>query len=353
LAQGKDTIQYLPLLSDLPEGYRSSVPDEVRALDPLMKEESLPWFKYPKAVRRFGELVREVQPDLVHAGPIQLCAAVAAMAGSHPLVSMSWGSDLLWETRKPHKALLARYALSRTDAFVGDCKAVADKAVDYGMARQGIMIFPWGIDLEHFTPGHEETISRKLGWEGAFVLLSTRSLEPFYGVDLIVQAFLQLAPQVPSLRLMLLGKGSQKAHFQRLLSDAGLDARAHFAGMQTRADLPKFYRSADLYLSATKSDGSSVSLLEAMGCGLPSLVSDIPGNREWIVPGKTGWLFRSREPGSLAAGIKSILNDRGKLEAVGLAARRVVEKRANWHANFPKLLEAYQLARARSNRGVR
>ena len=51
------------------------------------------------------------------------------------------------------------------------------------------------------------------------------------------------------------------------------------------------YRAADLYLSASHSDGSSVSLMEALGCGLPVLVSDIPGNREWVTDGEQGWLF--------------------------------------------------------------
>lgn len=351
LARSEHTILYLPLLSGLPVGYRAKLPAEIQPFEPLMEAEKLAWFEYPQAMRRFGAFIRREQPDLVHAGPIQKCSAVAAMAGFHPLVNMSWGSDLLWETRKPPAALLARYALSKTDAFVGDCRAVAERAAYYGMDRERIVIFPWGINLDHFKPGHDETILQELDWGDAFVLLSTRSLEPFYGVDLIVRAFIRISPEVPSLRLLLLGEGSQKTHFQKMVRDAGLEERVHFAGTQSRADLPGFYRSADLYLSATKSDGSSVSLLEAMGCGLPSLVSDIPGNREWVVPGETGWLFQSGDPGSLMAALISILDDRGELAEVGQAARNVVEKRADWRANFPKLFDAYQLAQDFSGRG--
>ena len=76
-----------------------------------------------------------------------------------------------------------------------------------------------------------------------------------------------------------------------MVRESGLEDKVHFAGQVDYVDLPKYYRVAHLYLSASIVDGSSVSLLEAMSCGIPALVSDIPGNREWVVPGRNGWLF--------------------------------------------------------------
>jgi len=67
-----------------------------------------------------------------------------------------------------------------------------------------------------------------------------------------------------------------------------------------REELPRVYRSADVYVSASHVDGSSVSLLEALACGKPALVSDIPSNCEWVSPGEQGWLFQDGNANELA-----------------------------------------------------
>jgi glycosyltransferase involved in cell wall biosynthesis len=114
-----------------------------------------------------------------------------------------------------------------------------------------------------------------------------------------------------------------------------------FAGQVPQADLPRFYHMADLYLSPAHVDGSSVSLLEALACGLPCLVSDIPTNREWVTENVNGWLFPDGDADALAARILRLLDDRQALDRAGQAARRTAEERANWKNGFQKLLEIY------------
>ncbi len=100
---------------------------------------------------------------------------------------------------------------------------------------------------------------------------------------------------------------------------------------------------ADLYISPSHVDGSSVSLMEALACGLPVLVSDIPANREWITDGANGWLFPDGDADALAAKIISVMQRRGQ-SAIRKAARKTAEDRADWSRNFAVLLEAYQRA---------
>jgi glycosyltransferase involved in cell wall biosynthesis len=108
--------------------------------------------------------------------------------------------------------------------------------------------------------------------------------------------------------------------------------------------LPRYYRSADLYISASHSDGTSISLLEAMACGRPVLVSDIPGNRAWVEPGVQGWWFLDGNLRSLADAFSEAYNQRQRLSEMGQAARRLAEEHADWPKNFNKLLDAYNLA---------
>ncbi len=235
-----------------------------------------------------------------------------------------------------------RYTLARTSVLVGDCKAVRDKAVSFGFPDERIVTFPWGVDLEQFCPGPGE--SRLRGGEDTFVILSLRSWEPIYGVDVLVRAFIRAAREQPALRLLLLGSGSQAGLIRRMVNESGVGDQVISIGQVANRDLPTYYRACDLYVSASHSDGSSVSLMEALACGRPALVSDIPGNLEWIEPGVQGRLFPDGNEQALAEGMLKAYEQREKLKEMGQAARELAERRADWEKNFQELLRAYRMA---------
>jgi glycosyltransferase involved in cell wall biosynthesis len=306
------------------------------------------WRDGPRLLSSLKKVLRRIQPDLVQAGPLQRCAFLAAASGFRPLVSMSWGYDLIQDARRNALWCWAtRYTLKRSAAMVGDCNTIRQLAVSYGIPDERIVTFPWGVDLRHFSPPDSDdsrTADRARAATTPFVLLSTRSWEPMYGVDVIARAFVQAAQQIPELQLVMLGNGSQASMLHQIFQRGGVEERVHFPGQVGQNDLPRFYRSADLYLSASHSDGTSISLLEALACARPALVSDIPGNREWITPGVEGWLFTDGDETALAEAIAQAANDRPRLEQMGKAARHLAEQRADWEKNFPQLFKAYELA---------
>ncbi|HLF36535.1 MAG TPA: glycosyltransferase, partial [Anaerolineales bacterium] len=144
--------------------------------------------------------------------------------------------------------------------------------------------------------------------------------------------------------LLLLGSGSLETEIQNRIALGGAEHQVHFAGQVEFARLPEMYRAADLYVSASHSDGSSVSLLEALACGLPALVSDIPGNRDWVEPEVNGWWFRDGSGKDLARLLRHAVSQAANLPAMGRSSRRVAETRADWTQNFARLAEAYGLA---------
>jgi glycosyltransferase involved in cell wall biosynthesis len=123
--------------------------------------------------------------------------------------------------------------------------------------------------------------------------------------------------------------------------NGGVMDQVHFGGHISQADLPRWYHMADLYISPSHVDGSSVTLMEALASGLPCLVSDIPGNQEWIENGVNGWLFRDGNADDLAAKILDAIKNRELFGKIGEAARKTAEEKADWKKNFGKLLEAY------------
>jgi glycosyltransferase involved in cell wall biosynthesis len=321
------------------------LPEGVIAIEWRGGKKPVRWIDAPMLISDLRWVIREIKPDLIHAGPVHSAAFLAAAAGFRPLVTMSWGSDLLHEAER--SALVrwaAEYALRRTTVFTGDCQAVKAKAVELGVPAERCVLFPWGVDLERFTNGNYADLREWLGWRDKFVILSMRSWEPVYGVDVLVRGFARAARQIPDLRLLLLGGGSQERLLRNILSKNKVLDRVQFAGQISQKDLPDYYCSADVYISASHSDGSSVSLMEALASGLPVIVSDIPGNREWVTPGEQGWLFPDGDDGELADCIVQAYQQRRALPGMGAAARRLAEQRADWPRNFQKLLEAYQLA---------
>jgi glycosyltransferase involved in cell wall biosynthesis len=123
--------------------------------------------------------------------------------------------------------------------------------------------------------------------------------------------------------------------------NGGVLERVHFGGQVGQTDLPRWYHMSDLYISPSHVDGSSVTLMEALASGLPCLVSDIPGNREWIEEGVNGWLFRDGDVDDLAAKILYAIQNRKSFKQVGETARKTAEQKADWTKNFGKLLAAY------------
>lgn len=309
----------------------------------------------PHLLADLERVLASIKPDLVQAGPIQTAAYLTALTGFHPLVSVSWGSDLLVEAeRNEWNRWATRYTLSHSDALVGDCNPVRRKAVAFGMPDERIVTFPWGVDLRHFSPKTSlanQPTNKQANHptnqptnQPLFTLLSTRGWEPIYGVDVIARAFVLAAREHPELRLVMLGGGSQAGLLRQIFSQGGVLEQVVFPGQVSQADLPHCYQEADLYVSASHSDGTSISLLEAMACGRPAIVSDIPGNREWIEPGVQGWWFPDGDVNALAQAILQALEDRKHLPEMGRAARQLAEQRADWEKNFPQLLQAYQIA---------
>jgi glycosyltransferase involved in cell wall biosynthesis len=287
-----------------------------------------------------GRVIRLVRPDLIHAGPIQRSAFLIALTGFHPLVSVSWGYDLLHDAQiNPFWRWATRYTLRASDAFVGDCDTIRKLAIACGMPNERIVTFPWGIDLTHFNVTKFKPLSVP-----TFSLLSTRSWEPIYGIDVIARAFVIAARKRPELRLTLLGSGSQDAPIRQILLIGAVYNKVLFPGQVSFLELPDYYHSADVYISASHSDGTSISLLEAFACGKPAIVPNIPGNQEWITAGENGWLFPDGNADALASVILNAMEQRQNLLEMGHKARLLAEARADWERNFPLLEKAYALA---------
>jgi L-malate glycosyltransferase len=287
-------------------------------------------------------VLEELLPDVVLAGPIQSCTRLMSDSGFQPFVAMSWGSDLLVDAAPgaPGEEE-ARRILAQADAGFGDCQQVADafgRLTD--LAKNRIVIFPWGIDTEKFSPDAGRAPYRNWpGWDQAEVVISLRSWEPIYAINVLVDAFTEVHRTHPSARLLLAGDGSQKDTIIDLIEKNGLSDVVAAPGRIPNLDLPAWLASADLYVSSALSDGSSISLLEAMGCGLPVVATRDYGNLEWVEQAVNGWLVSSGSPLLLAKAIMgALVSQPDQLAIMGKRNRTKVKQHAGWSANVGGLV---------------
>ncbi|HEU4885253.1 MAG TPA: glycosyltransferase family 4 protein [Longimicrobium sp.] len=344
LAGAGHQVHYLAL-DDVPE---APLPDGVRW--EAWPERPSTDARTPEGVRALVPALRQVLdrvgPDAVHAGPVPTGGFAAALAGARPRIVMSWGSDVLVDAdRGPDWADATRVALTDADGFVFDCQTVLQRAHTFAsVPDERVARFPWGTDLARFSPGPSPLRERLTGArEDAFVVLCTRSWEPIYGMDTLVEGFARAWAEEPRMRLVLPGGGSLAAKLDGWIRAAGVEDAVLRPGLVDHAALPDWFRAADLYASCAHSDGSSISMLEAMATGLPVLVTDIAPNREWIEAGRNGWLAPVGDADAVAdALLAAARTTDAERAAIGARNRRVVEERADWPRVARPLLALYE-----------
>lgn len=277
----------------------------------------------------------ESDADVVLAGPVPTVAADVVQVTSCPVVVASWGSDLLVDARRDLGLReRAKVALLRATAILIDSRTVAHMAMELGAAKEKMVRFPWGVDLEIYRWEPLPPLGSRLK------VVSLRSLEADYRVDVLIAA-MATAPQVD---LLVLGDGGAAMDLQRTAEAIGVADRITFRGLVDEQAIPEALRAAHVHVSTAPVDGTSVSLLQALATGRPSIVVDNASNREWIDHGVTGWVTPVGDADALAEALQAAHAAPGVLHTIAQRGRTVVERDADWTVHATTLCETLEKA---------
>ncbi|HXI03742.1 MAG TPA: glycosyltransferase family 4 protein, partial [Candidatus Saccharimonadales bacterium] len=199
-----------------------------------------------------------------------------------------------------------------------------------------------GVDLRRFSPAGEASGG------GAPGIVCTRRQEAIYANHVIVAALGRLAKEGAAFRAVMVGGGplleSRREQARRL----GV-ASIEFTGQIARDRLGEILRASRIYVSASLSDGTSSSLLEALATGLFPVVSRIRGNLDWIRDGETGLLFDPGDEEGLARALRRALGDEDLRARAAKENRELVEREGSLDRNMERMLSLLdRAARARS-----
>ena len=264
----------------------------------------------------------------VLAGPLNTVTRLL-VGLSRPVIGLSWGYDL----QQDHTQAVALEDLawiSGLDGLVVDSPATRDLAISLGLAPERILLTPWGVDLDLFTPTGPAVSAVGHGFaSGSRVVLSLRTHDTLYRTSDVIEAFARAALVDPALILVMGGDGPLTPDYRARVRELGLESRVRFIGRVNEAELPALLRGADLYVTASETDGTSVTLLQAMACGIPVIASRNAGNVTWIRNGETGQLFDVGDVDGLAYLMVAAHPEQVSREA----ALNLVRNECNWSVN--------------------
>jgi glycosyltransferase involved in cell wall biosynthesis len=281
--------------------------------------------------------------DLIHvhwAIPTGLIGAWVSKLLRKPIVVTIHGSDLRLALESPGFLRKIFVYVCKNAAHLNCVSNVQKKEMEQlGIMGEKISIIPMGVDEVFFEEGKERKIELN---RRPFIILSNRNLLPIYNVSLLIRAVPLILKQEPGTRFLIAGDGSEKENLTTQVKKLNLSAFVQLLGRVPHQEMPRLLAQADVYVSTSPYDGTSVSLLEALASGAFPVVVDIPSNREWIADGDNGFLVPQDNENMLAKRIVEVIRNHRLLGEACKKNRKIVEQKAYWRENIKKITELYQ-----------
>ncbi len=198
-------------------------------------------------------------------------------------------------------------------------ESTAEDLARRGIPRSGIEIIPNGVDLEVLSPLEPEE-----RFPGPILLYLGR-LKRYKRVDLLLQAVATLVGRGTSCRLLVAGRGDDQPRLATLRESLGITEHVEFLGFVSEAEKLVLLRRSWIHLLTSVKEGWGISIMEAAACGTPTIASDVPGLRDSVVDGRTGFLVPHGDVEVLSRRIEELLDDEQERLRLGDGARSFAE----------------------------
>lgn len=229
--------------------------------------------------RKTKRLIQQLSPTVIHIHQVNRLAYMVTRIAAKlaiPVVTTAWGSDVLVI---PSQNKLFRFLVKKTlerSAFVTadsqDMIAAMQRLVP---SKEKYIHLQYGIELV------PPTTKEKL-------IFSNRIHKPLYRIDQIIRYFEEMNTDYPDWSLVIGAIGTETETLKHQVVTAGLEKRVIFTDWLEKTENHAWYGRSMIYISIPSSDGTAVSLLEAMSAGCVPVVPDLAVSHEWIIDGETG-----------------------------------------------------------------
>jgi glycosyltransferase involved in cell wall biosynthesis len=300
-----------------------------------------------KEILHLRKLVRELQPDLIHANTSR-----AMLYGG--LSTLTTKIPVVWHVRVIESEGWYDRLLSCLSKRIFTCSGAVAARFDWLAGRKAgkVRVIYNGVDLREFGPSLSGTAVRKAFnlRDENLVVGVVGNLLAWKGQDTFLRAAAIVAREVPRARFLIVGEGEYRGELEKLSAQLGLRSKVYFTGHRT--DIPQMIAAMDVAVHCSNSpEPFARVVIEAMASGKPVVAMNEGGVLEIIEDGLSGVLVPPREPSLLASAIIELLLDPGKSADLGRASRRRIENHFSIETNVKKTTEEYMkiLSRRRHN----
>ncbi len=237
---------------------------------------------------------------------------------------------------RPISTIMLNRRAHKLDGKIAVSKPAMEYAIKYVPGYYNII--PNGIDLEHFSPDVSpiEEFS-----DGKQNILFVGRLEFRKGLNYLLKAYLQIKQEIPNSRLIVVGPGTRlRKRYERWIKRNGLKDVV-FVGYAPYTELPRYYRTADVFCApATSRESFGIVLLEAMAVGKPIVATNIDGYASVVTHGEEGWLVPPKDSRGLAQALVSVMSDETLRQQMG-ARGRLKAREYSWEHIARRVLDYY------------
>ena len=230
----------------------------------------------------------------------------------------------------PNRFTAIRYAIYRRMAgYVAISPQLADAARAAGIGGDRLWTIPQGVDLDRFRPAPAREAARRavgIASEGPLAVF-VGSLVERKGIDVLLSAWETIHARLPQATLVLVGKDSfgGDSDAERFLAGTLGKLSPAAAGAVVRAglrdDAERFLQAADVFVFPSRREGFGSAMVEAMACGLPCVVAELPGITDYIFPAPSeasgGLVVPQEDPEALARAAIALLGDPERARSLG------------------------------------
>jgi len=300
------------------------------------KTEVLEWLF--KAGFHYRRLLRENDYDFAHAF-FGFPTGWLCYRCSHklPYIISLRGSDVPGEHARlklDYKILgpVFRAIWKKATALVACSEGLKNRALKF-MPSVNIDVIPNGVDSERFSPSETAAEQQTLR------LLTVGRLSVTKRVEILIDAVDILSKQGCQILLKIAGGGQMQPKLKQIVNEKNLDNIIEITGRIDAEDMPRIYRQNDIFISASKLEGMSNAMLEAMASGLPIIATRCEGTEELIA--ENGLVIENATAEEIAKAIKILIDDRQLRNQMSIAARQKAQQ-FTWGRIAEKYLKIYE-----------
>lgn len=293
------------------------------------------FLKYKKIVHK---KIDEIAPDVLHSHQFNDCALYGVTYKKLPTIVSAWGSDILLTPEKNWiLKLIVKYTIRNSSVITSDAIDVTNRIIEFGGNANNIYTFPMGIESEILDYKNCIDVNKN-----ELTILSDRRLEKLYNIDVVIKGFKLAVSEFDNLKLIIAATGNEEDNLKKLTTELALDKKVEFTGRYNQEQLGNMLKNSDVFISIPSSDATSVSLLEAMGCGLYPVLSDLPANREWIIDKENGMIINSITELDVKNAILICAKNKDDMKKQSKVNIDIIKDKALWENNIKVVEEIYE-----------